>query len=55
MTIMYSTGLVLSLCVTHEVWKNPINVTHTGLHMCKVIGYSGLSDSTCTDLGCVVA
>jgi len=54
-TIMYSTGLVLSLCVTHEVWKNPINVTHTGLHMCKVIGYSGLSDSTCTDLGCVVA
>jgi hypothetical protein len=25
--MLYSTGLVLPLCVTHEVWQNPINLT----------------------------
>jgi len=47
---MYSTGLVLLLCVTHEAWQNPMNLTHMGLHRCKVIGYSVLSNGTCTDL-----
>ena len=27
---MYSTGLVLPLCATHEVWLNPINLAHKG-------------------------
>jgi len=35
-TVMYSTGLVLPLCVTHEVRQNPINLTHMGLHGAKV-------------------
>jgi len=27
-----------------------LNLTHTGVYRCRIIGYSGLSDNTYTDL-----